>query len=284
MSLDSERDGLSEEARRTVAAFLERCVAYASASIDRKIERGEDTSSWEAYRDHTTFALDEVTTGRLDAWLSGEGDDQPARTMQRLMNGHTTFQMADLDHPSRAQILTATLSPRPLVLVATTDQHGRHNLAPMTSLSVVSNSPPLVVMSLSSDREGRARDTLLNLRECPNATLYVLLSGPDDADMVAQTAPAVPRGTSEWDAVPHATDAEGRPFLDRAAAALQVRMVDELPLPEAVAKLVVLRVDEVLLPEASADAAALDVLCQHGLDRLMASPTGWSQVIDHRSS
>ena len=47
---------------------------------------------------------------------------------------------------------------------------------------------------------------------------------------------------------------------------------------------VVLRVDEVMLPDASTDAEALDVLCQHGLDRLMASPTGWSQMIDHRSS
>ena len=259
-------------------------MAYASSSIERKAERGEDTSSWEAYRDHTTFALDEVNTGRLDAWLSGGGDDQPARTTQRLMNGHTTFRMDDLDHSSRARVLTATLSPRPLVLVATTDQHGQHNLAPMTSLSVVSNSPPLVVMSLSSDREGRARDTLLNLRECPNATLYVLLSGPDDADMVAQTAPSVPRGASEWSNVPHVNDEEGRPFLNRAAAAVQVRMVEELPLPEAVAKLVVLRVDEVMLPDASTDAEALDVLCQHGLDRLMASPTGWSQMIDHRSS
>lgn len=284
MNSDLEREGLSEEARRTVSAFLERCVAYASSSIERKTQRGEDTSGWEAYRDHTTFALDEVRTGRLDAWLSGQGDDQPARTSQRLVNGHNTFRMDDLDHPSRARLLTATLSPRPLVLVATTDQHGRHNLAPMTSLSVVSNSPPLVVMSLSSDREGRARDTLLNLRECPNATLYVLLSGPDDAEMVANTAPSVPRGTSEWNAVPHVNDSGGRPFLDRAAAALQVRMVDELPLPEAVARLVVLRVEEVLLPEASSDATALDVLCQHGLDRLMASPTGWSQVVDHRSS
>ena len=67
--MDLEREGLSEESRRTVAAFLERCVAYASSSIERKAERGEDTSSWEAYRDHTTFALDEVNTGRLDAWL-----------------------------------------------------------------------------------------------------------------------------------------------------------------------------------------------------------------------
>ena len=90
------------------------------------------------------------------------------------MNGHATFQMDELDHSSRARLLTATLSPRPLVLVATTDQHGQHNLAPMTSLSVVSNSPPLVVMSLSSDREGRARDTSVSYTHLTLPTILLV--------------------------------------------------------------------------------------------------------------
>ena len=193
------------------------------------------------------------------------------------MNGHATFHMDELDHPSRARLLTATLSPARWCWSPPPTNTDSYNLAPMTSLSVVSNSPPLVVMSLSSDRDGRARDTLLNLRECPNATLYVLLSGPDDADMVAQTAPAVPRARPDG-TLYHVTIPRVDPSSIEAAAALQVRMVDEFPLPDAVAKLVVLRVDDVMLPEASTNAAALDVLCQHGLDRLMASPTGWSQA------
>ena len=280
----SEREDLSEEAKRTVAAFLERCIGYASASIERKHERGESTASWEAYKEHTAFARDEVNAGRLDAWFEDKVGHDPARTPQRLLGERNVVRLENLEHRERAQMLTSTLSPRPLVLVATTDAQGRHNLAPMTSLSVVSNSPPLVVMSLSSDREGRARDTLLNLRERPTATLYVLLSGPDDAALVAQTATSLPRGDSEWDAVPHTVDDHGNPFLDRAAAALHVRMVDELPLPGAVAKLAVLEVDEVHLPSGVEGTSALDVLCQHGLDRLMASPTGWSQTVDHRSA
>lgn len=282
--MDLERDVLNEEAKRTVAAFLERCVDYASSSIERKLERGESATTWEAYRDHTTFARDEVLAGRLDGWFNGEQSDEPARTAQRLMGEHRVVRLDELGHLDRARMLTSTLSPRPLVLVATTDAKGGHNLAPMTSLSVVSNTPPLVVMSLSSDREGRARDTLLNLRENPTATLYMLLSGPDDATMVEHTAANLARGVSEWEAVPHTRDADGSPFLDRAAAALRVRMVDELPLPGAVAKLVVLEVDEVHLPVAVEGDAALDVLCQHGLDRLMASPSGWSQTVDHRSA
>lgn len=267
-----------------MTAFLERCIAYAASSIERKDERGEDASDWEAYRAHTAFALDEVKAGRLDAWFDGEDSTEPARTALRLTGERSVTHLEDLDHRERARLLASTLSPRPLVLVATTDASGRHNLAPMTSLSVVSNSPPLVVMSLSSDRKGRARDTLLNLRDRPTATLYLLLSGPDDAALVERTAPNVPRGTSEWDAVPHTVDDEGAPYLDRAAAALRVTMVEERALPDAVARLVIFNVDEVHLPSPALEAEALDVLCQHGLDRLMASPMGWSHVVDHRTA
>ena len=282
--MDLGRDVLGDEAQRTVAAFLERCIAYAASSIDRKNERSEDASDWEAYRAHTAFALDEVRAGRLDAWFDGKESTEPARTPLRLTGERIVTSLEHLEHRERARLLASTLSPRPLVLVATTDASGRHNLAPMTSLSVVSNSPPLVVMSLSSDRKGRARDTLLNLRDRPSATLYLLMSGPDDAALVERTAPNVPRGNSEWDAVPHTVDEEGIPYLDRAAAALRVTMVEERALPDAVARLVIFNVDEVHLPAAALEAEALDVLCQHGLDRLMASPTGWSQVIDHRSA
>mgnify|MGYP003330638344 CR=1 FL=1 len=41
----------------------------------------------------------------------------------------------------------------------------RENIAPITSVSVVSNSPPLVTMSLSQNRDGKKRDTYLNLKE-----------------------------------------------------------------------------------------------------------------------
>jgi hypothetical protein len=48
--------------------------------------------------------------------------------------------------------------------------------------------------------------------------------------------------------------------------------------------LVIFNVDEVHLPSPALEAEALDVLCQHGLDRLMASPMGWSHVVDHRTA
>lgn len=55
-----------------ISRFLQRCVAYANESIERKRERGEDESEiarWIAYRDFTEHAVIEVASGELDSWL-----------------------------------------------------------------------------------------------------------------------------------------------------------------------------------------------------------------------
>ena len=64
-----------DERRRLVEVFLRRCVTYADASIERKKQRGEDEeliAQWQAYRDFTEHAADEVSSGVLDTWLEDE--------------------------------------------------------------------------------------------------------------------------------------------------------------------------------------------------------------------
>ena len=66
-----------DERRRRVELFLQRCVIYADASIERKKQRGEDEdviAQWQAYRDFTEHAVEEVASGDLDTWL--EDDSQ----------------------------------------------------------------------------------------------------------------------------------------------------------------------------------------------------------------
>jgi hypothetical protein len=63
------------ERRRLVEAFLRRCVTYADASIERKKQRGGDEEAlaqWQAYRDFTEHAAEEVASGDLDTWLEDE--------------------------------------------------------------------------------------------------------------------------------------------------------------------------------------------------------------------
>ena len=64
-----------DERRRLVEAFLRRCVTYADASIERKKQRGGDEDAlaqWQAYRDFTEHAAEEVASGDLDTWLEDE--------------------------------------------------------------------------------------------------------------------------------------------------------------------------------------------------------------------
>jgi len=64
-----------DERRRLVEAFLRRCVTYADASIERKKQRGGDEEAlaqWQAYRDFTEHAAEEVASGDLDTWLEDE--------------------------------------------------------------------------------------------------------------------------------------------------------------------------------------------------------------------
>ena len=64
-----------DERRRLVEVFLRRCVIYADAAIERKKQRGEDEdiiAQWQAYRDFTEHAVEEVASGDLDTWLEDE--------------------------------------------------------------------------------------------------------------------------------------------------------------------------------------------------------------------
>jgi len=64
-----------DERRRLVEAFLRRCVIYADASIERKKQReGNEAiiAQWQAYRDSTEHAAEEVASGDLDTWLEDD--------------------------------------------------------------------------------------------------------------------------------------------------------------------------------------------------------------------
>lgn len=63
--------------RKLVEAFLQRCVTYANASIERRQQRGDDEAEidrWVAYRDFTEHAVREVASGDLDSWLEDAED------------------------------------------------------------------------------------------------------------------------------------------------------------------------------------------------------------------
>ncbi|MCP2507120.1 MAG: hypothetical protein NLN64_02335 [Candidatus Thalassarchaeaceae archaeon] len=60
------------ERREVVERFLERCIIYSNASIERKEGRNdnlEDINKWKAYRDFMQITVKEIRAKELDTWL-----------------------------------------------------------------------------------------------------------------------------------------------------------------------------------------------------------------------
>ncbi|MDC3339711.1 flavin reductase [bacterium] len=252
-----------------IIEFLKKCIGYADSSIKRKEERGDDSeviSEWNAYRNYTQYALEEIEKGDLDHWFVRES---PKAEME--------IDMDELDHSTRSKWLSATASPRPLALVSTRS-NGKENIAPMTSVSVVSNTPPLVILSLSQTRDGMKRDTYLNLVETGECELQFLAATHQsaiDADITS-----TPTKQSEWELL----DCDG-PIHPLAVVVMKCRLIEDNPLPEgAVARLLTLRVEKMLVPTYLPPDEGLSILCQHGMDRLTPSPQDWGHLATYHRS
>ncbi len=246
--------------------FLRRCIEYADASIIRKEERGDEAAliaEWKTYRDFTIHAVGELANGTLDRWF-----ERKSTTPQ------LELEMDELDHTSRSKWLSAAISPRALALVSTRDGD-KENLAPITSVSVVSNSPPLVVMALSQSRDGKVRDTYRNLKangECELQFLSATIEAAKDADLAGTATEE-----SEWSLL----ESDG-PIHPLAVAVMRCKLLEDNPLPEgAVARLLVLKVESMLVPSQLPPEEGLSLLCQHGLDRLTPSPEDWGYIATH---
>ncbi len=255
--------------KTVITDFLRRCIEYADASISRKMDRGDDSdiiAEWKAYRNYTQYSLEEIEKGDLDHWLTRD-----------ISKAEMEIDMEELDHVTRSQWLAASVSPRPLALV-TTRSEGKENVAPVTSFSVVSNSPPLVIMSLSQNREGKKRDTYLNLKEngeCELQFLAATMDAAKDADLTGKATEE-----SEWNLL----ESDG-PIHPLAAVVMKCRLVEDNPLPEgAVARLLVLRVESMIVPSYLPPEEGLSLLCQHGMDRLTPSPVDWGYIATHHRS
>ena len=273
---------MSIDEKDSIIKFLDRCVAYANDSIERKRERGENENEikrWEAYRDFTAYASDEVSRGDLDDWFDG---NQKKFDLNSDIN---SLEVDKMNHQERARWLSAIISPRPLILVSTISKEGVPNLAPMSSISVVSNTPPLLGMSLSTNREGRPRDTLLNLKETGKATLAILPVNSKSFEMVDMTRKPIPRNESEWGEINALRDITEMATAPKAAiAAIETTLLECYRLPlDAVAEWVVLKVDSIIKPSSinideMEEIPILTQISDYTLGGI--HPTSWKQKME----
>ena len=262
------------EGQQHVIEFLTKCIEYADASIQRKQKRGEldEIPQWETYREFTRHALDEIQAGELNRWF-------PQQSLT-LGKEHSNHDLDHMEHNSRALFLSNLVSPRPLVMLGTESNDGIRNLAPYTSVSIVSNSPPLAVISLSVNRDKRIRDSLINLRENGKAVLNFLQPNQENARLVEETSKQIPREESEWDHFSIESRDSNPLIMKNASMAIEAEVVAEHGLPDAIATLIVLRLTKLIVPGENLPVESVHLLCQHGLNRLMATPTAWDYNIE----
>ena len=277
--------------REIVSRFLRRCVTYADASIERKKSRNEnplDISNWENYRQFTSFSASEVESGELDTWLE-EGDyrAEPNRFFA-LSENRESFNLEDLSHEERRNWLACLLMPRPISLVATMSTNGVHNLAPMSSIGVVSNSPPLITISLSKSREGKERDTLVNLRSQgigSSCMIFILPATLESAKNVQLTSSKIPADESEWNLIDEEMIIENdMPILSSAMAALSCKLMEIHALPGgSLASLAILQVESIISSNNYSGLNDIQKLMQVDFNKLgpSSSKNDWNFEVDY---
>ncbi|MBU89559.1 MAG: hypothetical protein CMA57_04125 [Euryarchaeota archaeon] len=277
--------------REIVSRFLRRCVTYADASIERKKSRNEDPldiSNWENYRQFTSFSASEVESGELDTWLE-EGDYRAEPNgFFSLSESRESFNLEDMSHEERRNWLACLLMPRPISLVATMSANGVHNLAPMSSIGVVSNSPPLITISLSKSREGKERDTLVNLRSQGIGTscmIFILPATLESAKNVQLTSSKIPADESEWILIDEEMIIENEmPILSSAMAALRCKLMEIHPLPGgSLASLAILQVESVISSNNYSGLNDIQKLMQVDFNKLgpSSSKNDWNFEVDY---
>tara|TARA_B100001113_G_scaffold353625_1_gene358791 strand:- start:1983 stop:2831 length:849 start_codon:yes stop_codon:yes gene_type:complete len=278
-----------EDKRELISSFLGRCVKYAEMSLERKSEREVDAieiSRWKAYRDFTAYSASEVISGALDGWLDGSTDSTMPSAPEPLGSGILSTDVKNLSHIERRGLISRVIGPRPVFLVGTCDSGGARNLAPMSSVNVLSNTPPLIAMSLSSDKGGRVRDTFRNIESGgigAKVSIQALLGDRRSALDVEVAAQPHPGDVSEWDLVSgRLVETESGDVLSTAIATIHAEVVEIRNLPRnCKASLIIMEIDSVTLAsEGNEGRHPRLIQISDGALSNDIGPSGWAHALD----
>jgi flavin reductase (DIM6/NTAB) family NADH-FMN oxidoreductase RutF len=94
------------------------------------------------------------------------------------------------------QLLLGTVAPRPIAWVSTVSSDGVPNLAPFSFFNAFSSNPPYLGFAVAQHDDGRAKDTLNNVRQVPEVVINMVDFSL--ANAMHQTSAAVPPETDEF--------------------------------------------------------------------------------------
>lgn len=101
----------------------------------------------------------------------------------------------ELSTAEKYKYLIASIMPRPIALVTTTNSDGSINLAPFSSLNLVASNPVTLSFSISAKPDGSKKDTLINVEQ--NQEFVVNSAHSAMLKQVALAGAAFPYGQSE---------------------------------------------------------------------------------------
>ena len=91
-----------------------------------------------------------------------------------MYTGYTTLVTSERDSRANFHTLLSCVLPRPIAFVSTVSSDGVYNLAPFSFFNAVGSHPPAVIFSPSIRADGTQKDTIANLRACPEMVVHVV--------------------------------------------------------------------------------------------------------------
>lgn len=107
------------------------------------------------------------------------------------------FDPAELSPGEAHRLLLHCVAPRPIALTSTLSPDGAPNLAPFSYFMAGGGSPPSVVISPLTDRNGQPKDTLRNILATGEYVINVATF--DLRERINRASAEFPYGVSEWE-------------------------------------------------------------------------------------
>ena len=138
---------------------------------------------------------------------------------------HVDFRCAEMEQKTRYKLLIGLVYPRPIALVSTVNANGVLNAAPFSFFNVVSDEPPLVMLSFNRRSDGSLKDTVKNIRRTGEFVVNLVDEGI--ANGMVAAGEELPETESEFPAgrfTPAASIAVKPPRIVEAPASLECRL------------------------------------------------------------
>ncbi len=108
------------------------------------------------------------------------------------------IKLDELPTPQVYFTMTQTVLPRPIAWLLTENDDAGYNLAPFSYFNAVCSDPPLVLVSIGKQDDGRDKDSIRNIRERHEFVIHI--ASCEQLPELNQSSATLPPGESEVEA------------------------------------------------------------------------------------